>query len=58
MDLLGGSLVALDALDRAASDPVAAATSPMVEVMYGRLVLINTSNEERAVRMVLGPTSA
>jgi hypothetical protein len=33
------------------------ATSPVIEVVYGRAVLINTLNEERSVRLVLGPTS-
>ncbi len=58
LDLLGGTLVALDADDGATAVPPAEADSPAIEVVYGRIVLINTSSEERPVRLVLGSTSA
>jgi len=42
--------------DPTVADPVAAASLPSVEIVYGRVVLMNTSNEERTVRVVLGTT--
>jgi hypothetical protein len=58
MDLLGGTLVALGTASGTSVVPPAEAGSPAIEVVYGRIVLINTSSAERPVRLVLGPTSA
>lgn len=57
MDLSGGTMVGLDAVAGGTEVPATEAVSPSVEIVYGRVVLINTSNEDRTVRLVLGPTT-
>ena len=38
--------------------PAADATVPLVEVVYGRIILLNTSDEENQIRLKLGPSFA
>ena len=52
MDLLGGTVVALNRAEAADAE------SLRIDIEYGRIVLINTSTDERSVQLVLGPTSA
>lgn len=53
LELAGGTLVSLSATgEGTATEPAT------IEIVYGRIVLINTSGEERAVHLVLGTTSA
>jgi hypothetical protein len=59
MDVSGGSQVFLRSADDVTAEglPQSGADVPIVEVVYGRVILINTSNAENQVRLVLG-TSA
>jgi hypothetical protein len=50
MDVLGGTQVTLDAAE--------SVELPTIKVAYGRIVLINTLNEERSLQLVMGPTTA
>jgi hypothetical protein len=56
----GGTQVSLrSAVDEpAAKLPVAEPTVPLVEVIYGRIILLNTSDEMNQVRLKLGPSFA
>jgi hypothetical protein len=60
LDLSGGTLITLGAGDATPPEglPAAEADVPAIEVVYGRVVLINTANAERPVRLRLGPDVA
>lgn len=61
MDLAGGTVVTLGAANDAAAGAAIAPTHaglPTIDLMYGRIVLINTSNDEQPVHLVLGSTLA
>ncbi|MCI0333383.1 MAG: hypothetical protein L0228_09190 [Planctomycetes bacterium] len=58
LDLSGGTQVLMAAGDEVQAEglPAASAETPAIEVLYGRLILINTSNVENQVRLKLGST--
>ncbi|MEX2309437.1 MAG: hypothetical protein WD738_17690 [Pirellulales bacterium] len=60
LDLSGGTLVLMATGDetQGAGLPASGADVPAVEVVYGRIILINISNGESWVRLTLGPTVA
>jgi hypothetical protein len=49
--LAGGTQVIIDGVDAAAG----ADTAPSLDVVYGRVVLINPTNSEKQIRLKLGP---
>jgi hypothetical protein len=56
LDVSGGTQVIMRSADELAADGLAAAAAdvPAVEVVYGRVILLNTSNEEKQVRLSVG----
>jgi hypothetical protein len=60
MDLSGGTKIVLRAGDEveATAPPAADANVPVVEVLYGRVILINKSMTDGVVRLKLGPHTA
>jgi len=56
MDISGGTQVVTQSASQLQADGLAtpAADMPAVEVMYGRVILINTSNAPNQVRLVVG----
>jgi hypothetical protein len=60
LDISGGTQVLMSAGDALPTDAprTAGGAPPMIEVLYGRIILINTSNSENGVRLKLGPNVA
>jgi hypothetical protein len=58
LDVSGGTqLVMRAAVDEpAGSLPAADASMPLVEIVYGRIILVNTAADEGRIRLKLGPT--
>jgi hypothetical protein len=58
MDISGGTQVVLRTAGEVQADglPAAEANSPAVEVLYGRVILINTAMEENQIRVAAGPS--
>ncbi len=58
LDLSGGTLVLVAAGDQMQADglPAVSAETPAFEVLYGRIILINTANAGNQVRLKLGST--
>lgn len=58
LDLSGGTQVILETANAVEVPglPPASAEEPLINVLYGRIVLINTSNEESRVRLQAGAT--
>jgi hypothetical protein len=60
MDVAGSTLVNLKTADAVAANglPAGDAKVPAVEIIYGRIVLVNLSADEQRIRLTLGPTTA
>jgi hypothetical protein len=60
LDVLGGTQIVVASADEMQGDGLGAAApeAPAVEVVYGRILLINTSMADTDVRLKLGPTIA
>jgi hypothetical protein len=58
VDISGGTQVAMSAGDKLQADglPAAAANVPGIELVYGRIILMNTSSAQQQVRLKLGPS--
>jgi hypothetical protein len=58
LDLSGGTQVVMGAAGEGAAGALAAVapTAPGVEVVYGRIVLINPTNGDNEVRLIAGPS--
>jgi hypothetical protein len=59
-DVSGGSLIELKTADRVVAEglPAGGGNVPAIEVVYGRVVLINTAAEEQPLRLTLGTSTA
>ena len=60
MDVSGATQVTVKTADKVVSDglPPGEMTTPAVDVVYGRVVLLNTGNEEQRVRLTAGTYTA
>lgn len=60
VDLSGGTQIVVRTADAAEASglPGASTSTPALELIYGRIVLINTANEDNQVVLKLGPTVA
>jgi hypothetical protein len=60
LTMSGGTLVTIGTADTVAGVglPAGDASVPAIEIVYGRVVLVNTAGGEKLARLVLGPTAA
>jgi len=60
LDVSGGTLIGVNTADAVAGVglPAGDAGAPAINIAYGRIVLINTANDEKQVRLTFGPTAA
>jgi hypothetical protein len=58
LDISGGTQIIVGADTAAAAEPAGGSDIPIVEVIYGRVILINPTKSENPVRVRIGPTEA
>lgn len=58
LDLSGGTQIVIGNADDSQGEHATDAVVPTIELVYGRLVLVNPTNAERQVHLKLGPTSS